>query len=399
MTANYGYISAGGSQYGSIVIPPCHLMPASTLKQLTNLQRQGVIVIFEKKLPDDVPGYADLVKRRKDFQATIEYIRHGSDVIRDPTEQPAHLPDGIVLTQNVISQSVPWVDADLVAALSKAESSEVNGIRRESMTDFPGIHFIRRSYPGGYYYFITNQGTGLLDNWVRLATSPAAIEIMDPMTGRTGIAPLHRLIIDNPMFRLRLEPGHSIILRTFQDHTQTGPEWHFDTTGNPIFLAGKWNIQFIEGGPTLPSPILTDTLKSWTELGGADTQTFAGTALYSIDFNAPRGGYSNYYSIDLGKVCQSARVRLNGKSLGTLIIPPWRTGLVPLLPKGNHLEVEVTNTSANRIRDLDVRHIPWKIFYPPNLLSVHYTPFDASGWQLTDSGLIGPVTLIPESAN
>jgi len=57
------------------------------------------------------------------------------------------------------------------------------------------------------------------------------------------------------------------------------------------------------------------------------------------------------------------------------------------------LEVEVTNTSANRVRDLDIRHVQWKIFEKPNVLSSGYGPFDASGWPLTDSGLLVPVTL------
>jgi hypothetical protein len=57
--------------------------------------------------------------------------------------------------------------------------------------------------------------------------------------------------------------------------------------------------------------------------------------------------------------------------------------------------VEVTNVSANRIRDLDRRKIPWKIFYDINFVSVRYKPFDASDWPLTDSGLLGPVTLTP----
>ncbi len=51
--------------------------------------------------------------------------------------------------------------------------------------------------------------------------------------------------------------------------------------------------------------------------------------------------------------------------------------------------------SANRIRDLDRRGVRWKKFYDVNLVDQRYKPFDASGWDLTPSGLLGPVTLIP----
>jgi hypothetical protein len=161
-------------------------------------------------------------------------------------------------------------------------------------------------------------------------------------------------------------------------------------------LTGTWNIKFIAGGPTLPAPIQTGTLDSWTRLGGPDAQAFAGTALYSLTFDAPPG-QTGPYTINLGKVCQSARVRLNGKPLGVVIIPPYSVEAPALLPKGNLLEVEVTNVSANRVRDLDIRHVPWKNFHSPGLLSVHYKPFDASAWPLTDSGLLGPVVLDPRN--
>ena len=70
----------------------------------------------------------------------------------------------------------------------------------------------------------------------------------------------------------------------------------------------------------------------------------------------------------------------------------------PLKPKGNVLEVEVTNVSANRIRDLDRRGVKWKNFYDINIVNLDYKPFDASNWPLTDSGLLGPVTLTPVTA-
>ena len=61
----------------------------------------------------------------------------------------------------------------------------------------------------------------------------------------------------------------------------------------------------------------------------------------------------------------------------------------------NKLEIEVTNLSANRIRDLDIRQVDWKIFHEINFVSHDYKKFDASQWPLTPSGLLGPVRLTP----
>ena len=99
--------------------------------------------------------------------------------------------------------------------------------------------------------------------------------------------------------------------------------------------------------------------------------------------------------LDLGRVCESARVRLNGRDLGTLFVPPYRVLAGALQAKANRLEVEVTNLSANRIRDLDRRKAPWKMFHDINFVGLDYKPFDASNWPLRDSGLLGPVILRP----
>ncbi len=88
-------------------------------------------------------------------------------------------------------------------------------------------------------------------------------------------------------------------------------------------------------------------------------------------------------------------MRLNGEDLGTLIVPPFRAVVNELKPANNLLEIEVTNVSANRIRDLDRRGVPWKTFHDINFVNLDYKPFDAANWPLTSSGLLGPVTLAP----
>jgi hypothetical protein len=66
-----------------------------------------------------------------------------------------------------------------------------------------------------------------------------------------------------------------------------------------------------------------------------------------------------------------------------------------LRPGRNTIALEVTNLAANRVRDLDRRKVDWKIMREINFVNINYKPFDASGWELTPSGLLGPVTLVP----
>lgn len=127
---------------------------------------------------------------------------------------------------------------------------------------------------------------------------------------------------------------------------------------------------------------------------------FSGTARYTITFALPQKDADGWL-LDLGRVAESARVTLNGKDLGTLI-KPYRIRIPKDLTKEkNTLEIAVSNLMANRIADMDRRNVNWKKFY-----NINFPPrrkenagadglFNASHWQPRDSGLIGPVTLVP----
>ena len=122
---------------------------------------------------------------------------------------------------------------------------------------------------------------------------------------------------------------------------------------------------------------------------------FGGTARYKLEFDAPATKADDWL-LDLGDVRESARVRINGKDVGTLWSIPLRVRVGAFLKPGrNVLELDVTNLAANRIRYMVQQKAPWKIMREINFVNINYRPFDASGWALTPSGLLGPVTLTP----
>ncbi len=160
-------------------------------------------------------------------------------------------------------------------------------------------------------------------------------------------------------------------------------------------------MRFIEGGPELPSPVEKKTLASWTEFGGEDIKRFSGTARYTTTFDKPSVSAGGWL-LDLGRVCDSARVRVNGKEVGTLIKAPFHVRIPrELMKEKNTLEVDVSNLMANRIAYLDRQNVIWKKFYNTNFPARKPENrgadglFTASRWQPRDSGLIGPVTISP----
>jgi hypothetical protein len=223
------------------------------------------------------------------------------------------------------------------------------------------------------------------------------------MTGNYGVAASRKRHLDKDSLfaqgqspietHLRLRPGESLIVKAYSSQKVRGKEWkYWQPHGQPITISSKWNVKFLDGGPALPADLQTAKLASWTTFPDTNSQAFAGTARYETAFDA-YGLTGNSLELNLGDVRQSARVRLNGKDYGTLITPPFRVIVDNLKPSGNDLEVEVTSVAANRIRDLDQRHVNWKIFKDINIVDVDYHPFNAANWPLTDCGLLGPVTL------
>lgn len=370
--ARDGSLEMKRSEYRIVLVPDSRLLPLETLEQLLKLAQSGATVVFENELPQDVPGLSDLESRRARFKRVMAQMNFSS-------AGEAKVGKGRVLV------------GKLEPTLSRA------GAVRETLFDQAGLMCIRRSFDGGRYYFIANRGDQTVNGWLPLAINAESVVAMDPLSGKTGVAS-SKASAGLTQVSLQLQAGESVILRAITEREVSGPAWPYvHPAGPPTEIAATWNLEFLSGGPALPPPMFVPRLDSWTKLGGAAAQNFAGTARYTVTFDAPQGAATDWL-LSLGKVCQSARVRLNGEELGTLIAPPFQIVVKGFKPKGNKLEVEVTNVSANAIRYYDREGVKWKNFHDINFVNLNYRPFDASEWPLTDSGLLGPVTLTPVQA-
>ncbi len=388
-----GKIQMLGGDYKVIVVPECKFIPLETFKQLLALAETGATVVFEKQLPADVSGTFNLKNQRaelKNLKSKLVAIWNGD---RNPGFDGYHVGKG-----NIYSA--------MFFPGTKSLEYE-NKVVCEPLAGF-GLSFIRRSFDGGWIYFIANRTETNFDGWITLARPAKSTVILNPMTGNSGVAATRQSAANSNEIHLQLAAGDSVILRAFADKKVESLAWNYwQTIGQPVEITGAWNVKFILGGPTLPADFQTAQLASWTTFPDTNTQAFAGTAKYETTFDAPRSesrlqavpdrvnAELQTYSLALSDVRQSARVRVNGKDYGTLITPPFRVVVDNLKPTGNTLEVEVTSVAANRIRDLDRRGVPWKTFRDINIVDINYKPFDASKWPLTECGLLGPVTLTP----
>ncbi len=374
-------LHCGGTNYQVVVVPECKYMPLETFKKLFELATSGATIIVQNQLPADVPGFSNLEIRRKKFNELKSHLRFEN--IDDPYVQKAELGSGCFL-----------IGADLDKLLAFAK------IRRETMID-QGLQSVRRSYDGGSYYFITNWGEKAVDGWIPLTIKARSIALFDPMTEKSGMGAVKLSKNGNTQVYLQLEQGGSCILKSFDNPVNAEAYNYIRKEDQPIAITGTWHVSFTEGGPELPKEVHTDSLKSWTEFGGEEVKRFSGTANYEISFKKPKLKCDGWY-LDFGRVAESARVKLNGKDLGTLIYGPFRIYIASdQLLKINTLEIDVTNLMANRIAYMDQEGILYKKFYNINFPSKLRENrgadglFTAANWPPRESGLIGPVTLVP----
>jgi hypothetical protein len=369
--------TGGGSSYKTMIIPGCRYIPINTFQKIISLAEHGATIIISGHLPDDVSGWADLESNRKSYLQLKEQLKF-TDTGKNDIRQ-AETGTGKIIIGTDISQLLGFA-----------------GIRCETITD-SGLMFSRRTGRTGSIYFIVNLTDKMFDGWMPLQVKGLSAAIFNPMTGVSGVAKTRLSSSGILEVYSRLLPFESIIVETSETKFTGNKINYYDAIASADEIQGKWHVEFIKGGPELPSSKDVSKLSSWTEYSDA-ARNFSGTCKYTITFKRPRNN-ADGWQLNLGKVCESAQVLLNGNKISGLIGPDYKI-FIPenLLRSNNTLEILVSNLSANRIAYLDRNNVQWKKFY-----NVNYPAklrqnsknglFDASSWQPMASGLIGPVTL------
>jgi hypothetical protein len=352
-----GNLSSGNTTYKTLVIPVCKYMPEQTLAQLLRLAAAGAKIIFEDKLPEHVAGFSSHAQRQQLFLQNLDRLRPAVSI------QPSQQLDKMLIQ---------------------------NGAVREEMTE-KGLTYIRKKDANGrLFYFVANLGNQFKKDWVQLGLN-STISKYDPLRGQSLLSVKKESGYTKVL--LSLLPGESCFLMEAANGAKIPEESGVE---EEVEITGDWNLEFLEGKPSIPSPAVLNKLESWTTLPNSAVY-FSGRARYSIHFDALASLVrSNSLAIHLGDVREVASVKLNGKSVGVAWHIPYNLVIPPgiLKQKNNLLEIEVTNLSANYMRLRDTQGPEWKKFDDINIVDITYKKFSASNWDPMPSGLLGPVKLV-----
>jgi hypothetical protein len=340
-----------GVRYKKLVIPSLKIIPIATLRKILDLARQGAPVCFEKDIPEDVPGLFALEKRR----AELKEIR----------TELKKLPNVTLFTK-----------------------LEQIGIARETMTDL-GLSFIRKRIGENPVYFVANLSNQFTEGWVPLSETGEFAEIYDPLNRIRGEAKTK----DGKVF-LQLMPGMSCFITLSGKTIENKKFVYYKGEARGLDISHSWDLSTVEGAPTSPPGVHAETLQSWTKLGG-DFRHFSGTIRYTKEFDLPEDFLkSDAVLLEFESLNETAEIVINGQLAGTVWSAPYRIYIPSKLFKHrNKLELKVTNTSFNRVIDLERRKVTWKNFHEINFVNILYKPYDAADKPPMESGVIGKVYL------
>lgn len=365
------HVTDSGATYKTLIVPATILIPLSTMQKIKELAQNGATIIFET-LPEDVPGLNDLQNKRNTLAALIQSI--------------VFTQKGAGIRESVQGKGKIIISGNIELALQFIKLSPEALVKT-------GLQFIKRKTTDASWYYIVNHTANTIDTLIHLEANSKNYFILDPQTGKEGRLPA---ILKNGQYftRLQLLSGESVIIKCMNKDVAGIPAWKYrQPSSSSITLSNPWQVSFTAGGPVLPAKRTISHLSSWTEWNDSTLQNFSGTAVYTSSFDLATKE-SKQYILDLGKVCESAKVWINGKEAGLAWSLPYQLEIGSLLRKGrNEIKIEVVNLMANRIRYMDRNGISWRNYHEINFVNINYKDFNAAGWPLQPSGLTGPVVI------
>jgi hypothetical protein len=381
----------GGASYGILVIPGRHSMNpdpqkmsvavASRLLQLVN---EGATILMSEK-PDHTPGLENHAESEDSLHLIIDQLwGGGKDSLKKMTEY--HIGKGKLIIGPYTNSNFETLGLQRdVMVTETATGKDVKSIawahRRDNLSDI---------------YFISNQLNESRVINVSLHVSGRVPEYYDAVTGEKQAVADWQSVSDRTVLSMKLQPAQSVfvILQKPADlklQQKKPQQKQREVMTKIIPVRGPWNIKFDKqyGGPS--SIVRSDTLPDWSKNPDPAIRYYSGTAVYTTSFQWDSKNKRAW--LELGRVANIAEVKINGKNCGTAWTWPYRVEITHVIHPGNNtITIGLTNTWVNRLTG--------DRLLPENERITHTTaPIHLQENSLTESGLLGPVTIMISPAD
>jgi hypothetical protein len=279
----------------------------------------------------------------------------------------------------------------ILSGMTIEEAFTVMGIIPDVKLDNKDFVYAHRTAAGCEIFFVANRSDKKVELSPEFRVVDKQPELWNAINGERRSLPAYIRKDNSTVIPLVFEPYESMFI-VFAGAGKPQSSEIKDNFPTPEVLTEintPWTVTFesdaIKRGPS--GQVIFDKLQSWTENEDERIRYYSGTAVYQNVFILNDKPATGDIYIDLGKVCMTAKVKINGHCVGGVWTNPYRINITELVREGeNTFEVEVINNWVNRlIGDSMV---------PENERVLNY-PFES--WMsknLRESGLIGPVKIL-----
>jgi hypothetical protein len=379
-----------GMSYRCLVLPHRRLVAMSppVLRKIKELARQGAMVIGPP--PQRAPGLSNWPQCDAEIRTLARELWG---------ERPGAAGEAKVGKGRLIWGRTPAETAatdHLVPDVEFRDLEPGSVPRRFDGVTVP-LDWIHRRDGKSDIYFVANIGNRSASARVAFRTTAGAPELWDAVSGKMRTLAEFTAEKTCTVVPMKFEPKQSFFVIFRHGAAKHGaPARNFPEERVAAEITGPWQVSFDAtwGGPAQGT---FDRLDDWTKRPEEDIRHYSGTATYRKTLDISRSVLSDSRAalfLDLGKVKNLARVRLNGQDLGVAWTAPWRVEITKAAKAGaNELAIEVVNLWPNRL--IGDARLPEE----QRKTKTNVRKFERPGLPLLESGLLGPVTLqvAPES--
>ena len=400
----------GGASYEILVLPQISSMTPELISKIESLVRQGATIIG---LPaTQSPGLANFPACDNDVKSLSEKMWGGFDIPAQATE--VAYGKGKILWGGSFSKS----DGNELYPNYQTTAKYLNsiGVKPDFTAKVPAgeregtVRYIHKKMPSTDLYFVSNRTAKAIDVTGEFRIAEGYPELWNPMNGEIRPLPEHAIkdgIISIPL-HFEAHEAYAIIFTKTKQNTAGNGDHNFYAKQTAATIEGSWEVAFDPnwGGP---EKVTFDQLEDWINRLEEGIKYYSGKAIYTKSFDCAQAGKANKLFLNLGKVNNLARVKLNGKDLGIVWTTPLEVEITDAVKeKNNQLEIEVVNLWGNRLigdeayEDDGIVNGQWPDWVLNNETRPskryaftsfkHYTKDSP----LQSSGLLGPVTILSQ---
>jgi hypothetical protein len=406
MQVEDGRLRSGDGDYAILVMPNLSGIDLESLRKIAKFVEQGGVLIATRRLPETAYGLNERDAQRSGVERLV------ADLF-------GRMHDGAALQQNRFGRGVVIFSRDERTSLLNALRWYPPDIAFRAKSEH--VSFAHRHTAERDYYFLANTSerpqqlnatfrVGAKDPEVWNLNTGAVEPILVFEHTKAGtrvpfvLGPLEsRVIAFAEPGRRPLASDSDLELEASRDGWRArvfeNRRFYIQRTSGrediivsgipePIRLSPQWRLQFENA--EIPQVTLYE-LKSWTEISAA--RFFSGRGIYETEFQLAGLAAGTGVVLDLGRVHETAEVRVNGQNAGVAWMRPYRLDISSQVRPGtNRLRVDVTNLLINRV--LGMGPIDYSAVYE------RYGRRFPPGEEWTKvrepfvSGLLGPVRLV-----